>query len=266
MDTPPPEAPPPPGPETPLPAVGDIISAGMRAGMDNAGLFFGLWAIFSFVPQLLGLVLMTAATGMDKTAIARAFETRDWALAFPLAGFWLVMIALQIVGHAATLAGCSRILNGQTPGLTDAIRDGLRRTPSLVAAGIISAFALLLALIAFILPGMYLFVRLSMTSAAIVVEERGPLSALSRAWRVTDGRFVDTAIFLLALFAIACAVMLGLGVAGVIAGLAGSVIGPGGRAAASAAVTALQFQLLAWLALCSVQYFRELAVRTPSAG
>lgn len=140
-------------------------------------------------------------------------------------GVGIVITMLAAQGAIISKAGAME--RGQSMGLGDALARGVRCVPKLFAAAVlvlvivagplfvslgllssgIAAFAPLLALLGVILllgwiiPMIYVGVRLSPVAQACVLEDLGPVGGIRECWRVTKGNFwlIFVTMFLLAI-------------------------------------------------------------------
>lgn len=76
-----------------------------------------------------------------------------------------------------------------------------RRMGSLVGVSILTAVLVGIALVLFVLPGIYVALRLSLAPAACVIDEKDALSAIAESWHATQGN-VLTLLGLAGFFAI----------------------------------------------------------------
>jgi hypothetical protein len=89
---------------------------------------------------------------------------------------------------AATLAALARIARGDPPTYGQAMAEGLAAWPRLFFARLVQGVLVLVGLVALVVPGLVLLVRVSFTDALVVLEEM-PLGAALRASNVlTAGR------------------------------------------------------------------------------
>ena len=83
-------------------------------------------------------------------------------------------------------------------GISSIIVMAARRFPYFLATNILAAVIVILGLVAFIIPGIYLAFRLLLAPVSSVVEKNGPLSALQRSWEISEGKWWNLfALFLL---------------------------------------------------------------------
>ena len=71
--------------------------------------------------------------------------------------------------------------------LRTALALGIRRFPTLLLASLLYVLAWLVGIVAFVIPGLYLFVALQLYEPLILVENMGPLKALRSSARLVSG-------------------------------------------------------------------------------
>jgi len=244
-----------------MPGVGDILSAGTKVTLDNAGLLLGLWAACGLPPQILAFVVGLNTGITDGPSVKAAFEAGNWGALGMLGAVACVGLVFGLVGYAATLALAARSLRGQESAVGGLLSQALGRLIAVVVASVLTGMAVGFGFVLLFLPGLYLMVRLSLAVGATVVEDAGPLDAISRSWNLTSGRFGETLTFLAALILAAFGAFLAVIAAGLVLRLVASVAGAPGRLFAGLAINALQFLISAWAAACVTKYLLELAAR-----
>jgi hypothetical protein len=86
---------------------------------------------------------------------------------------------------------------GRKPQLGPVARRGLTVLPVVAAAVIMSWLAFFGGLLLLILPGIYVFFRLSVTAQAAAIERQGWLAALKRSWALAEGNLLHVAFFII---------------------------------------------------------------------
>jgi hypothetical protein len=137
------------------------------------------------------------------------------------------LVSLLVVGPLLTVAvlrGAAERLAGEGHGIEDLARIGARWILSVLLVLVLYSVAVTVGTFAFILPGVWLFVRLYVATAAVAIEGRRGSHALVRSWRLTRGRFWRVAGALVLMVLVVLAVLLTVGaVVGVLALAAGEV-------------------------------------------
>lgn len=249
-----------------FPGAGRILSAGTDAALGSAGVLFGVWAVCSLPPQVLGLALGAATGAQDREVLKQAVVSLDWSVLGPLAAVGIVGMVLSLLGYTATILVTARAHQGRPVGIGEALADAAGRMFSAAGASLAAGLAVLTASVALILPGLYLVVRLSPAVCATVVEEVGPLASVSRGWALTRGHFWDVLICLVAFVALGLVGVAVLVAAGLLLRAAASAAGPAGTALSGLVLNAGQFFVSAWITACMTKLFLELASRRPRAA
>lgn len=95
----------------------------------------------------------------------------------------------SVLVQAASITALAQSYQGQAPDWRTSLRSGSRRFLPLIAATILLSLGSGIGLIFCLIPGIFLFTMWTVTPAALVTEQRGPLSSLGRSWRLVRGRF-----------------------------------------------------------------------------
>ncbi|HWC48947.1 MAG TPA: hypothetical protein VG448_08700 [Solirubrobacterales bacterium] len=86
---------------------------------------------------------------------------------------------------------------GRTPQLGPVARRGLTVLPVVAAAVIMSWLAFFGGLLLLVLPGIYVFFRLSVTAQTAAIEHQGWWPALKRSWALTEGNLLHVIFFII---------------------------------------------------------------------
>ena len=108
----------------------------------------------------------------------------------------LITILLNMVLLAAVLYRLGRLAEEREMTLREALAQGLRCLPPMIFATILYTLAIVLGLVALLIPGLILMLSLAFFAVAIVLDEEGPLSALKRSHRLVWGNWWRTATVL----------------------------------------------------------------------
>lgn len=97
---------------------------------------------------------------------------------------WLVAIPLITAGHvrAVMTLGERRDVSA-----SDSLRAAARRLPALAIAVALAGLATCIGLVLLIVPGIYVAIRLYMTTQSVVAEDLGPVDALGRSHELVEG-------------------------------------------------------------------------------
>jgi len=179
--------------------VGEILDAGIKAYLRNARTLMGITAVIVVPFQTISAVILlsTTATGSEiPHGTAFTVGRRSSAHAASLGANAVLSITGLIVGvltTAACVKAVSDIYLDQPTGLGTSLRYALRRVPSLVWLQILTAVLLLLAFVALIVPGIWLYCAWSVATPALLIEGRKGFAALRRSFALVSGRWWPTA-------------------------------------------------------------------------
>lgn len=91
--------------------------------------------------------------------------------------------------QAASILALTQVYQGISPDWAASLRASLRRFLPLMLATILITLVPGIGLIFCIAPGVFLWTMWSVTPAALMAEQKGPLAAMSRSWQLVKGRF-----------------------------------------------------------------------------
>jgi hypothetical protein len=101
-------------------------------------------------------------------------------------GSLLSFLALPFLTAALATAVASCYMGSPiTPG--QAWRATMRRFWAILGLGLLRVLIIGVAILFFMVPAIFLYIRLLLAPVALVVERAGPVSALERSWRLTGG-------------------------------------------------------------------------------
>src|SRR4029453_9839287 len=125
----------------------------------------------------------------EETANGVVVSTSSWAvgvagLVTALAG----MVMFLVLTGAITRAVAAEVA-GEDPSLEQSYRFGFHRFWSVLLVGVLVGLATIAGLILFIIPGIYIGVRLAVSIEALVVEGRRGTQAMGRSWELVGGHW-----------------------------------------------------------------------------
>ena len=127
----------------------------------------------------------------------QAVSTALWAQA----AAWLLaalagLLLYQVLTGAITRAIAAEVA-GQNPGVEQSYRFGFARLGPILVVSILVGLATLLGLIVLIIPGIYIGVRLAVSTQALVVEGKQGTQAMRRSWDLVGGHWWHAALTML---------------------------------------------------------------------
>jgi hypothetical protein len=179
-------------------------------------------------------------------------STSFWAVASASLLAALVGLLLYQVLTGAITRNIAAEVAGQDLDLEQSYRFGFARLLPVLLVGILVGLATLLGLIVFIIPGIYIGVRLAVSTQALVVEDKRGTQAMRRSWDLVGGHWWHAAFTLL--------------VAGLITGVVNAVItapfGAGAWLLQGIAAAVATTVTLPYGALVGVLLYLDLRTRT----
>jgi hypothetical protein len=129
----------------------------------------------------------------DQVVVSTSF----WAVAgASLLAALVGLLLYQVLAGAITRTIATEVA-GQDLGLEQSYRFGFARLGPILIVSILVGLATLLGLIVFIIPGIYIGVRLAVSIQALVVEGRRGTEAMRRSWDLVGGHWWHAAFTLL---------------------------------------------------------------------
>jgi hypothetical protein len=115
------------------------------------------------------------------------FDSGDTWKSFELS--MLFQLVIGLIPDAAIMAICLAGLKGQSPKVLAALEDGFAAWPRMFATRLAVVASVLLALVLFVIPGIYVGVRTMLAEPVALAESHGGMRAPSRSFELTKGRF-----------------------------------------------------------------------------
>jgi hypothetical protein len=129
----------------------------------------------------------------DQVVVSTSF----WAVASASLLAALVGLLLYQVLTGAITRTIAAEVAGQDLGLEQSYRFGLARLGPILVVSILVGLSTLLGLIVFIIPGIYIGVRLAVSTQALVVEDKRGTETMRRSWDLVGGHWWHAAFTLL---------------------------------------------------------------------
>jgi len=125
----------------------------------------------------------------EETRNGVVVETATWSVGVAglLAALAGILMYLVLTG-AITRAVAAEVA-GQDPSLEQSYRFGFHRLGSVLLVSVLVGLAIVAGLIVFIIPGIYIGVRLCVSIEALVVEGRRGTEAMGRSWGLVGGHW-----------------------------------------------------------------------------
>ncbi|MFB6284483.1 MAG: glycerophosphoryl diester phosphodiesterase membrane domain-containing protein [Halobacteria archaeon] len=160
--------------------VTDILQWSWRTFTDEASTLVPPYAVLA----VLNLVYFLGVAGSMYTPQRDGFDPNFAILLF------IFSIIMGVIGAVVNTVGfkvASNRLHDRKEDLGSMVRYGIRKLPSLIGAGILSFLIFVAGLIALVIPGLYLGMRLSLTPSSIIIEDKGAVEGMKDSWETAHG-------------------------------------------------------------------------------
>jgi len=118
------------------------------------------------------------------------FDSGDTGKSFQLS--ILFQFVIGPIPDATIMAICHAALRGQQSTIRAALGEGFAAWPRMFATRLAVVVSVFLALVLFVIPGIYLATRFLLAGPVALAEHRGGISAPGRSFELTYGRFWQT--------------------------------------------------------------------------
>jgi len=154
-------------------SLGEILDGALILLRRNFGLLFGVVLVCQGIPTLMDVYIdLTGGTSANP-----GLGLLDRLLTL-VAGVFVTGATVRVVSEAYL---------GRTPELGEAIRFAGERFGTILGANIMSGFLTVLAMLAFIIPGIIVACGYAVTSPAAALESGSSTEALRHSWELTKG-------------------------------------------------------------------------------
>jgi len=182
-------------------SIGEVLDVGVNIAKDNFKELFKI-TLYLLVPlfvihQLavfytIGNPPGMFATQQEQQAFAQSLMNNLPAY-FAINGIFLFVLAFFVwpITNAAVIRAVAGVYLDQPISAGNAMKEGLSRILPLLGVaflvGLVSGFGFLLLFI----PGIYLMVRLFLSTYSVIIEGTGPGDAMNRSWKLMNGNMIN---------------------------------------------------------------------------
>jgi hypothetical protein len=185
--------------------VGEVLDAAIKIYMRNARTLMGLAAVVVIPMQVLsGIVLLSAIpSGSDVPTGVYSIGHQPRTVPDPAAmlGAEGILLVVQLLVSLLVTAACVKAVSDdyldRPRGIATSLRFAVGRLPGLAGMEILYILGLIVAFVALIVPGIWLYAAWGVAAPALLIERLGPVKALGRSRRLVKGRWWATAGVLL---------------------------------------------------------------------
>jgi hypothetical protein len=169
--------------------IGEILSTAFRLYRRHWQTLLAIAAVVVVPLTLLQYLFGYLVRTQGETTRNGVVETATWAVGIAglLAALAGILMYLVLTG-AITRAVAAEVA-GEDPSLEQSYRFGFHRLGSVLLVSVLVGLATVGGLILFIIPGIYIGVRLCVSIEALVVEGRRGTEAMGRSWGLVGGHW-----------------------------------------------------------------------------
>lgn len=198
--------------------IGGVLDAGVRL---YRGAFKGVAATAAkgFGALFIVEVVSEFALGVSTMSYDASTDPSGAQAVTYLAFAFFVLLPLTIVTSGAVVQHLHAFAEGEAEPATGAYSRALRRVPALIGYFILYFLAVMVGLVLFVIPGLWLSIAFAMGFYLIFTEGLGPIDALKRSRAIVEGNWFRTAV--VATVGTIMALVIQVGVVQLPAGVAG---------------------------------------------
>jgi hypothetical protein len=169
--------------------IGEILSTAFQLYRRHWRTLFAIAAVVVVPLTLLQYLLGDWLRSRGEVTSYQQISTATWAVgaAGLVAGLAGILMYLVLTG-AITRAVAAEVA-GQDPSLEQSYRFGFHRLGSVLLVSVLVGLATIAGFILFIIPGIWIGVRLAVSVEALVVEGRRGTQAMGRSWELVGGHW-----------------------------------------------------------------------------
>jgi hypothetical protein len=169
--------------------IGEILSTGFQLYRRHWRTLLAIAAVVVVPITLLQYLFGDLVRTRGETTRNGVVETASWSvgIAALLAALAGVLMYLVLTG-AITRAVAAEVA-GEDPSVEQSYRFGFHRLSSVLLVSVLVGLAVIGGLILFIIPGIYIAIRLCVSIEALVVEGRRGTEAMGRSWALVGGHW-----------------------------------------------------------------------------
>lgn len=184
--------------------VGEILDRAIKLYLRDARTLMGSAATAVVPLQLVSAIVLlsTYSSGEDiNVGFSGVLKTVTPEEARARLGATAIIGAVSLITNAFVSAACVKAVSDtyldQPTSIASSLRFGVRRLLPLLAMLLLMWIGIVIGFVLLIVPGIWLYAAFGVSTAALVIERRGPFAALRRSIRLVRGRWWATAGVLL---------------------------------------------------------------------
>ena len=170
--------------------IGEILSTALQLYRRHWRTLLAIAAVvvvpITLLHYLLGDLVRTQG---ETTRNGVVVETARWSVGIAGLLAALVGILMYLVLTGAITRAVAAEVAGEDPSLEQSYRFGFHRLGSVLLVSVLVGLAIIGGLILFIIPGIYIGIRLCVSIEALVIEGRRGTQAMGRSWELVGGHW-----------------------------------------------------------------------------
>jgi hypothetical protein len=169
--------------------IGEILSTALQLYRRHWRTLLTIAAVVVVPFTLLQYLFGDLVRAQGETTRNGVVETASWSVGIAGLVAALAGILMYLVLTGAITRAVAAEVAGQDPSVEQSYRFGFHRLGSVLLVSVLVGLAIIGGLILFIIPGIYIGIRLCVSIEALVVEGRRGTEAMGRSWGLVGGHW-----------------------------------------------------------------------------
>jgi hypothetical protein len=169
--------------------IGEILSTALQLYRRHWRTLLAIAAVVVVPITLLHYLLGDLVRTQGETTRNGVVETATWSVGIAGLVAALAGILMYLVLTGAITRAVAAEVAGQDPSVEQSYRFGFHRLGSVLLVSVLVGLAIVGGLILFVIPGIYIGIRLCVSIEALVVEGRRSTQAMGRSWELVGGHW-----------------------------------------------------------------------------
>jgi hypothetical protein len=169
--------------------IGEILSTALQLYRRHWRTLLAIAAVVVVPLTLLQYLFGDLVRTQGESTRNGVVETATWAVGIAGLVAALAAILMYLVLTGAITRAVAAEVAGQDPGVEQSYRFGFHRLGSVLLVSVLVGLATIGGLILFIIPGIWIGIRLCVSIEALVVEGRRGTEAMGRSWGLVGGHW-----------------------------------------------------------------------------